>query len=71
MRATSIPNGYELLEYLNIIIYDHRLEWVQEQLRALYVKHFGREDLRIFPLWNSDSGVRLVLIGKNKKERLT
>lgn len=64
----SIPNGYELLEYLNIIIYDHRLEWVQEQLRALYVKHFGREDLRIFPLWNSDSSVRLVLIGKTKKK---
>jgi hypothetical protein len=62
----SIPNGYELLEYLNSTIYDHRLEWVLEQLRALNVKHHDRDDLRIFPLWNSDSSVRLVLIGKDK-----
>jgi hypothetical protein len=63
----SIPNGYELLEYLNSTICDHRLEWVLEQLRAFHVKHFACDDVRILALRN-DEGVRLVLIGKRQNQ---
>jgi hypothetical protein len=60
-----IPDGYEILEYLNGTVPDRQLEFVLEHLRGLRVKHFNRVDVRI-ALECSEDLVRLLLIAKKK-----